>query len=64
MEVSSPSRSAGRTSFAPSEQALYLNYDVIALNYPGWNLTEIRAMTMRQRKYWFAMIRWKRERNA
>jgi len=37
---------------------------VIALNYPGWNLTEIRAMTMRQRNYWLKMIRWKKDKRA
>jgi hypothetical protein len=52
----------GWTSFVPNEQALYVNYDVIASNYTGWSLSEIRAMTMRQRTYWLKMIHWKRER--
>ena len=64
MEVIRPSPSAGQTSFVPNEQALYLNYDVIAMHYTGWTLTEIRAMTIRQREYWLRMIRWKKERNA
>jgi hypothetical protein len=35
---------------------------VIATTYTGWTLSEIRAMTGRQRKYWLKMIDWKRER--
>lgn len=60
--MSSASPWAGPTSFAPNEQALYVTYDVIASNYSGWTLSEIRAMTMRQRNYWQAMLRWKRDR--
>jgi hypothetical protein len=37
---------------------------VIANNYPGWSLNEIRAMPQRQREYWLKMIRWKKERYA
>jgi hypothetical protein len=43
---------------------MYIDYDVIAANYPGWNLSEIRAMTLRQRTYWLRMIKWKRDRHA
>jgi hypothetical protein len=50
-------------SFVPNEQALYVNYDVIASNYSGWTLSEIRAMTGRQRNYWLKMISWKREKS-
>jgi hypothetical protein len=53
---------AGPTSFVPNEQALYVIYDVIASNYSGWTLSEIRAMTTRQRKFWQDMLRWKRDR--
>ena len=52
--------SAGPTSFVPSEQANYLTYEVIAMNYPGWALDEIRSMNGRQRRFWMAMIEWKR----
>jgi hypothetical protein len=52
----------GVISFVPNDQALYVNYDVIASNYSGWTLSEIRAMTGRQRNYWLKMITWKRER--
>ena len=48
--------------FSPSEQTLYLDYEVIASNYPGWQLNEIRSMSARQRQYWLAMIKWKREK--
>jgi hypothetical protein len=40
--------------------ANYLNYEVLAQAYPGWSLSEIRAMTGRQRRFWLAMIEWKR----
>jgi len=50
------------TSFVPNEQALYINYDVIAMSYGGWTLSEIRLLTHRQREYWLRMIRWKKER--
>jgi len=52
----------GPTSFVPNDQALYVNYDVIATTYSGWTLSEIRAMTGRQRNYWLKMITWKQER--
>jgi hypothetical protein len=54
----------GGTSFVPNDQALYIDYDVIAANYPGWNLSEIRAMTLRQRDFWLRMIKWKKARYA
>jgi hypothetical protein len=41
---------------------LYLDYEVIAQTYSGWSLNEVRGMSARQRKYWLAMIRWKREK--
>ena len=53
---------AGGICFGPKEQILYRIYDVIASNYIGWGLDEIRAMSARQREYWLAMIRWKREK--
>jgi hypothetical protein len=55
-----PSR--GATSFGSNEQALYLNYDTIAAAYPGWNLSEIRQMSNRQRTYWLNLIKWRRDR--
>jgi phage anti-repressor protein len=59
---SRPSPSVGETSFVCNAQALYIIYDTIASNYSGWNFTEIRQMSARQREYWIAMIKWKRER--
>jgi hypothetical protein len=53
---------AGAICFSPSEQNLYLDYEVIANNYPGWQLNEIRLLSARQRQYWLAMIKWKREK--
>ena len=53
---------AGAICFSPNEQNLYLDYEVIANNYPGWQLNEIRLLSARQRQYWLAMIKWKREK--
>jgi hypothetical protein len=53
---------AGRICFNPDERSLYAVYEAIASNYPGWQLSEIRGMSARQRDYWMAMIKWKRER--
>jgi hypothetical protein len=53
---------AGETSFAPKEQHLYIDYEVIASSYVGWSLNEIRGMSARQREYWLKMIVWKREK--
>ena len=61
---SSNSASTGWTSFASSESSNYLNYEVIAQHYPGWSLSEIRSMTGRQRRFWMAMIEWKRARKT
>ena len=55
-------RWVGRTCFAPDEQALYFAYDVLATNYPGWGLNEIRQMTQRQRSHFLKVIQWKRDR--
>jgi len=41
---------------------LYAVYDNISINYPGWQLSEIRNMSARQRDYWLAMIKWRREK--
>ena len=57
-----PFRSVGGTSFAPDEQALYLNYDTIAASYSGWSLSEIQSLTPRQRRYWMKLIQWKRDK--
>jgi hypothetical protein len=52
----------GRICFNPDERNLYRIYDWIASAYPGWQLSEIRNMSARQRDYWLAVIKWKREK--
>lgn len=52
----------GGTCFDPDEQTLYLNYLRISDSFFGWTLSEIRAMTSRQRNYWLSMIRWRKEK--
>ena len=52
----------GRICFNPDEKSLYQVYDAISINYQGWQLSEIRNMSARQRDYWMAMIKWRREK--
>jgi hypothetical protein len=52
----------GGISFAPNEQSLYLDYELIVSEYRGWSLTEVRGMSARQREYWLKMLKWKREK--
>lgn len=49
--------------FRPDIQVNYLDYEVLTMAHPGWSLTEIKAMTHRERKYWLKMFAWKKERN-
>lgn len=32
------------------------------MSYPGWTLSEIKAMSLREREYWSALYDWKQER--
>jgi hypothetical protein len=55
---SSTSTSASSTCFEPDKtgtryQALYEEYTFLTRNNPGWNLTTIRDLTARERRYWF-----------
>lgn len=48
------------TSFAPDTtgeryQLLFDEYAYLTRNNPGWDLSTIRDMTSRERKYWFDM---------
>jgi hypothetical protein len=54
----------GGISFAPNEQSLYLDYELIVSEYIGWPLSEVRGMSARQREYWIKMIKWKREKRS
>jgi hypothetical protein len=36
--------------------SLFLQYDLIAREYRGWSLTEIRALSARERRYWCDLI--------
>lgn len=33
---------------------------MIASVYNGFNLTELKTMTVRQRDYWFRMAKWRK----
>jgi len=41
---------------------LYIHFDFISRHYPGWNLTEIKGMTERERRHWVDSIKWRNER--
>jgi hypothetical protein len=58
----SRSPSGGSTSFARNEQNLYFAYEKIALNYPGWGLSDIRGLTVRERICWLKLIDWRRDK--
>jgi len=38
---------------------VYWNYDAIAQGYPGYTLSDIRSMSIRQRSFWAAMAKWR-----
>lgn len=38
--------------------------DIISRNYPGWSLTEIKSMPLRERNYWLALIKWRLDNDA
>ena len=40
---------------------LYVEYDMLARTYTGWNLTEIQRLNYRQRQYWTGLVRWRKE---
>jgi hypothetical protein len=44
---------------------VFLDYAHLSANYQGWSLTELRAMSVRERRYWceLAMAR-RRQENA
>lgn len=52
----------GATSFAPDPTHLYHQYGLLTMSYPGWTLSEIKAMSLREREYWSALYDWKQER--
>lgn len=35
-------------------------YDLIAREYPGWGINEIKNMARRERDYWLSMMKWRR----
>jgi len=39
----------------------YWEYDSIALVYKGFSLKDIKTMTVRQRAYWSAMSKWRKQ---
>jgi hypothetical protein len=39
----------------------YWDYDSIATVYKGFSLKDIKTMTVRQRSYWSAMSKWRKQ---
>jgi hypothetical protein len=63
-EVSRSWPSAGLISFVPDLQTLYLDYDLISRDYPGWGLSDMKELSYRERRYWKSMIAWRKERRG
>jgi len=52
----------GPIFYRPNVGLLYIHFDFISRHYPGWNLTEIKGMTERERRHWVDSIKWRNER--
>lgn len=39
-----------------------MEYDLIAREYTGWGLNEIRALTIRERRWWRSIVLHRREK--
>jgi hypothetical protein len=37
----------------------YWEYELIASVYNGFNFKELQGMTVRQRRYWYEMAKWR-----
>jgi hypothetical protein len=37
-----------------------MTYDLIAREYPGWGITEIKNLTRRERDHWLSLMKWRR----
>lgn len=57
----SASRSTGPHFYSADLVVTYWEYDSIALVYKGFSLKDIKTMTVRQRAYWSAMSRWRKQ---
>jgi hypothetical protein len=43
---------------------LYVEYEVLCKNYPGWGISEIKDMPARERNHWLALIMWRKEQGG
>jgi len=43
---------------------VYRTTSILARVHPGWTLTEIKALTARERRYWMSLARYDAERRA
>lgn len=57
----SQSHSTGPHFYLANLVVTYWEYDSIASVYKGFSLGDIKSMTVRQRTYWSAMSRWRKQ---
>lgn len=54
----------GSHFYSANIKHLYWDYNIIASVYKGFSLTEIKRMTVRERKYWNGMAKWNMSSNG
>lgn len=57
----SQSHSIGPLFYSANLVGTYWDFDAIASVYTGFSLSDIQNMTVRQRIYWAAMSRWRKQ---
>lgn len=40
---------------------VYTEYDLVAQGYPGWPLSDIKEMSIREREFWVSRIQYRTE---
>lgn len=35
-----------------------MSIHILSRNYPGWSLSDIKSLTLRERRNWMEVIRW------
>lgn len=66
MTKSSPFASRGPTFYPASNwgafyKQLFEDYHLLTMSYPGWTLSDIKALSVREREYWMSMSRYRDE---
>lgn len=48
-------------SFSSNLHRLFTEIDLVSQVYIGWSLADIKEMSPRERKFWVAVITWRKE---